>query len=341
MGKWPHVEIRTPAGMRTAIAPTVISASRATDLPAFHAEWFMSRIRAGFCVWKNPFNAAQSQHVSFENCRAIVFWSKNPAPLMKYLPELEARGLTSYFHFTLNDYQPENLEPGIPSLPERMDLFKKLSSCIGRHRVIWRFDPVIVGANISAEEILHRILCLAERLAPFTEKLVFSFLDISYRKTRNFLQKTNAGFRSPDDGEVKLFAQKLNASLDGSGLVLATCAEKRDLRPFGIVHNSCIDANLLRRLCPDCREFVAESPRTMRAEAGMLPYSVKSTQANRQKHIKDAGQRPLCACFPAKDIGAYNTCAHGCCYCYATRHKEAKLWFSQWHSSARESLAGD
>lgn len=317
--KWPETLVSTPHGDRAAVAPLIISASRATDIPAFHAKWFMERLRAGYCLWQNPFNARQRQYISFANCAAIVFWSKNPAPLLPYLAEIEARGCRFYFQYTLNDYAREGLEPCVPSLDRRIATFQELSSRIGRHRVIWRFDPIILGNGLGAEAILERLHALAEQLTPCTEKLVFSFLDM-YRKTALRLAKQAPGFRAPDAGEMLKLAEGISRMNGGlkTPLRLATCAETIDLRHLGVEPNRCIDPALLLRLCPGSPEL-ARSCGGAQKEQGSL---AEAPAASAIPHVKDRGQRAACGCAPSKDIGRYNTCPHHCVYCYANGSRE-------------------
>ena len=146
-----------------ALSPVVISASRATDLPAFYSKWFMNRLREGYTVWKNPFNQ-QKSYISFKNCRAIVFWSKNPLPLIPYLDEIDRQGINYYFQFTLNDYERECLELGVPPLSERVETFITLSNKLGKDRVIWRFDPIIMLPNLTPREILIKIWNISKLL---------------------------------------------------------------------------------------------------------------------------------------------------------------------------------
>lgn len=125
--------------------PIIVSASRSTDIPAFYAKWFINRLVAGYAVWYNPFNQ-QPMKISFEKTKVVVFQTKNTAPLIPYLHELDKRGIHYYFQFTLNDYEVENFEPNVPTFEERVETFKKLSSFIGKGRVIWRFDPIMIAA---------------------------------------------------------------------------------------------------------------------------------------------------------------------------------------------------
>ncbi len=330
--KWAETIVHPAAGPQQAIAPEVVSASRATDVPAFHAERFMRRLRAGFCLWVNPFNARQRQYVSFERCRAFVFWSKNPRPLMPHLDEIEAGGRTFYFQFTLNDYVREGLEPGVPSLAERIDTFQELSERLGRQRVIWRFDPVILGDGLPVEAVLDRIEALAGRLAPYTDKLVFSFLDM-YNKTKANLKKVDASLRAPAPAEMQTFAEGLALrcrTVFPKRLVLATCAEELDLAALHIGHNRCIDPELLARLHPDLAERfgvnrVVQLPGSLTDLLKPLttPETARPSAPPAKKPAKDAGQRRLCGCAPSKDIGSYNTCLHDCRYCYANTSDNA------------------
>ena len=112
--KWPVTNIDTPEGTQKAIAPWIISASRATDIPAYYSEWFFDKLEKGYVQWINPFNRLKPQYVSFENTCAIVFWTKNPAPMIPFLKRLKERGIACYFQFTLNDYEKEGFEPGVP-----------------------------------------------------------------------------------------------------------------------------------------------------------------------------------------------------------------------------------
>ena len=147
----------TPSVTPTSqVSPVILSVSRSTDIPAFYAEWFMNRLREGYAVWYNPFNR-QPMRVSFDRVKFIVFWSKNPAPLLPHLPELDRRGIRYYFQFTLNDYEKEGFEPNVPPLTQRIATFLQLSARLGKERVIWRFDPLILSPGTTPRQLLTRI----------------------------------------------------------------------------------------------------------------------------------------------------------------------------------------
>ena len=165
-----------------AQAPLIISASRATDIPAFYADWFFHRLEKGYVRWRNPFSG-QDSYVSLKNSRFIVFWSKNPARLLSHLSRIKERGIGCYIQYTLNDYEAEGIEPNVPTLTQRIDTFRRLVDALGMGAVVWRFDPLILTDRINIDTLLEKITSIADTLVGYTEKLVFSFDDIeSYKK---------------------------------------------------------------------------------------------------------------------------------------------------------------
>lgn len=299
--------------------PVVVSASRATDIPAFFAEWFSNRLAQGYCAWVNPFNAHQKMYLSFARTRAFVFWSKNPRPLFRYLPQVEDMGIGYYFQYTLNDYDAENLEPGVASLERRVETFLELSQRIGPERVLWRFDPLLGGPKLPPELLMERINRVADMLQGATHKLVVSFADIqAYRKVQANLGKLGAGYRELTEAEIHTICQGLVQLRQRTGLEVSSCAEDIDLTRYGITHNRCVDDDLLARLYPNdeaLMEFIGRTPAPQTDLFAAAPTPAK----------KDPGQRKACGCIVSKDIGAYNTCPHLCAYCYANASQESVL----------------
>ena len=268
----------------------------------------INRLKAGYVRWINPFNAAQVQYVSFADARVIVFWTKNPKPLLRYLPQIEATGINSYFQFTVNDYENEGLEPKVPPLTERIEAFKRLSSKIGPERVIWRFDPLLLSDSLTIDVLLDRIAHIAAQLKGHTRKLVISFADIEcYKKVRNNLARQPAEYREFTPGLIRDFGKRLSDMNKQWKFEIATCAETVDLEQFGIKHNRCIDDDLMVEL------FSHDT-----ALMDFLGYEPDLFADSARPYFKDKGQRKECGCIVSKDIGMYNTCRHLCAYCYAT-----------------------
>lgn len=193
-----------------ATAPVILSASRATDVPAFYSDWFFNSMERGYCRWHNPFNGAES-YVSFEDVRFIVFWSKNPEPLISYLPRLKERGINCYIQFTLNDYEREGLEPGVPPVRQRIDTFRQLVDILGIGSVVWRFDPMILTDKIGINDLLRKVEGIGNQLKGYTEKLVFSFADIAtYRKVSDNLSTHGVNYREWSEWEMRDFARQLS-----------------------------------------------------------------------------------------------------------------------------------
>ncbi len=315
--KWPETSIKTPAGNQSAIAPWIISASRATDIPAYYSEWFFDKLQKGYVQWINPFNRLRPQYVSFAKTKAIVFWSKNPAPMIPFLKRLKDHGIACYFQFTINDYEAEGYEPNLPSLTRRIETFQALSETIGRKCVIWRFDPLLLSKRTDSEQLVEKIHRLGEILHPFTEKLVFSFADIdNYKKVQSNLKKEDIRYSNFSPVMMEDMAEKISRINRPWGLKLGTCGEGIDLDRFGIEHNKCIDDELILRITEASHRSV-EFEKFLGYERQQELAFFTTDGVSKKRNLKDKGQRKECGCIYSKDIGSYNTCAHGCVYCYA------------------------
>lgn len=191
----------------------ILSVSRATDVPAFYSEWFFNSLKRGYCRWRNPFNGIDT-YVSLNDVRFIVFWSKNPAPLIPYLSRLQEHGINCYIQYTLNDYEDERLEPRVPPLQHRIDTFKRLAEMPGVGAVVWRFDPLILTDKIGIDDLLRKIEGIGNQLRGYAEKLVFSFADIaSYRKVSGNLTSHGINYQEWTENEMLDFAQHLSSRL--------------------------------------------------------------------------------------------------------------------------------
>ncbi|MBR3443258.1 MAG: DUF1848 domain-containing protein [Bacteroidaceae bacterium] len=345
------VSIRTDSGeIVESTAPVIISASRSTDIPAFYAKWFFNRLAKGYCAWYNPFNQ-QKMYISFKNCKVVVFWTKNPKPILPYLHELDERGIHYYFQVTLNDYVKEGFEPNVSSVDDRVKTFRKLSVKIGKERVIWRFDPLIITPNITPRDLLTRIWHVGNKLKGYTDKLVFSFVDVkAYRKVQNNLVKETMFFTKDDVENAEAnHAQRMEIvqglqtirevwHKEGWNVEIATCAEDIDLESYGIEHNRCIDGELMKRIFAEDEELVYYLHTLKLPERDM--FGQMPPIPEKKKNVKDIGQRKICGCMVSKDIGMYNTCRHFCVYCYANTSKESVMNNASKHNEDSESIIG-
>ena len=339
---WGKIRIQLDNGaFADAQAPVIVSASRSTDIPAFYADWFFKRLKKGYSGWTNPFNGVKS-YVSYANARFIVFWSKNPENLLSYLDYLHEKGINCYIQFTLNDYDAEHLEKGVPKTAERIETFKALVDKLGRGRVIWRFDPLILTDTIDINLLLKKIEGIANQLVGYTDKLVFSYADIlAYRKVKANLEASHINYREWTIREMDEFAARLSEMNSRWGFTIATCGEKIDLDKYQIVHNKCVDDDLMIRFAwddPVLMKFLGveiyERSSGLFGEEPIPAGAIildESHYAIKKKNNKDKGQRQFCGCIISKDIGEYNTCPHLCEYCYANSSKDAAISNWQMH----------
>lgn len=343
MATWEKGQITDDDGIeREAQFPLIISASRSTDIPAFYADWFFYRLQKGYSAWTNPFNGVKS-YISYDNTHFVVFWSKNPRPLLPYLHILEERNIKCYIQYTLNDYEYEGLEK-VPNLKFRINTFKMLSERIGKQAVIWRFDPLILTDQISKNDLLHKIQNIGDQLKGYTEKLVFSFADIDgYRKVKYNLMNNGVHYQEWETKQMEDFSERLSAMNRERdwNFQLATCGEKIDVAKYGILHNRCIDGDLITYLAWEDKELMD----FMKVKIGIMPAPTLFDEPELPKgairlvgnryfistHKKDPGQRQFCECMASKDIGEYNTCPHLCEYCYANTSKNTAVLNYKFH----------
>ena len=287
----------------------IVSASRRTDIPAYYAEWFLNRLRVGFVLVPSPRNPYLINQFSLSpnvvDC--IIFWTKNPRPLLPFLGQISQMGYPFYFQFTLTPYG-RDLEPGVPSKQEAVQTFQALGSRIGADRLIWRYDPIILNPCYPVSWHQQHFSALAAQLKDYTRRCIISFIDLYPHMDSN-----TAGKIGPLAGTAQKhrLASALSQIASTFGIQIFSCAESVDLLSYGIRPASCID-----------RAWVETA-------AG---YRIHSK--------KDPGQRPLCRCVESIDIGCYNSCPAGCIYCYSTTSSQIKQRHRLMHDPSSPLLMG-
>lgn len=267
----------------------IVSASRRTDIPAYYSEWMVNRLKEGYVLVPNPRNTGRLTRVILdpERVDCIVFWSKDPKNILEKLPQIDEMGYRYYFEYTITAFGTEE-ERNLPDKQQEIDTFLRLSEQIGSERVDWRFDPVMVTERYPVDWHLRKFEDLCRKLHGHTERCIISFID-PYRHL-------GSEWRGMSAESIRETASGLARIAECYGLPLYTCAEEIELSEFGIRHAACID------------------PKKVEKVAG-FPIVSK----------KDPGQRPACGCMASVDIGMYDTCGHGCRYCYATFYNEGAL----------------
>jgi hypothetical protein len=257
----------------------IISASRRTDIPAFYADWLVNRINAGYCLVKNPFNPSQIKRVSLltQDVDGIVLWTKNAAPLLPEISELNS--FSYYFQYTITPYHSD-IESGLRDKKKVIiPAFLKLAAMIGSKRMIWRYDPILITPRYSYDYHIRAFEKLCGLLSGSTKKCVISFA-IAYKSVAKSLASIGHIELEIQD-KIRLTKALLPIAKD-HGITLCACCEVPELYEHGVQPISCVDAAL----------FGIDAPR-------------------------DKNQRDGCNCAVSVDIGAYNSCMNGCRYCYA------------------------
>ena len=287
----------------------IISASRRTDIPTYYSDWFFNRLKEEYVLVRNPMNIHQIGRVSLspDVVDGIVFWTKNPVPMLGRLSELEKYNY--YFQFTLTAYD-RDVEPNIPSKNDIIiPAFQTLSKEIGRDRVVWRYDPIFFNDRYTMEYHCKYFKVLAARLGNYTEKCTVSFLDL-YRNTVRNIQPLQI---YPERKKQQLeLMQRFSEIAKVYGLYVDTCSEAIELEQFGILHSHCVDKERFERL-GKCKLMVG----------------------------KDKNQRTECGCVSSIDIGAYNTCKNGCLYCYANYSHSTVAKNARRHNPTSPLLFGE
>ncbi len=285
----------------------IISASRRTDIPAFYGNWFRQRLQAGYALAVNPYRPDQRRLVRLdrEHVTAFVFWTKDPRPFLPVLEEVDAQGIPFVIQMTLTPYGAD-MEPGLRDKQELPDVMKALARRYGRPCLVWRYDPIIFTPRYTQDFHQQAFFNLAERLADTASCCVVSFFD-SYRHLKKAADELKI---QPAQLQQRLvLGQALAKTASSFSIPVKACCEAVDLQQAGIAAGSCID-----------------------------PDQIATLAGKRPDKKRDPNQRPGCRCLPSVDIGAYQTCLHGCRYCYATKSEATARGYYSRHDPAGESL---
>ncbi|MBQ8179597.1 MAG: DUF1848 domain-containing protein [Candidatus Methanomethylophilaceae archaeon] len=275
----------------------IITASRRTDIPAFHSEWFMNRLRAGTVLVRNPVHRTTVHRVDLgrSNVDCIVFVTKDPRPMVPHLREIGSMGHVCLFHVTMTPYG-RGLEPGVPFKADVNDACIGISDRIGRDRMVWRYDPVIFGPGMGIDYHRRKFSMMCREVSEWTDRCVVSFLDV-YGKLNRLVE--DGTLRRVTRAEEDAFAEMVSEVAGDHGMTVTGCCTDRDMSDLGILRRGCLDRGTMRSLD--------------------IPYETG-----------DGNLRDGCLCVRSIDIGQYDTCMHDCVYCYANRadggHRTAKVY---------------
>lgn len=265
----------------------IIQTGMRTDIPAYYAEWFANRLREGYVLVRNPYNyiAVTRYEINPEVVDLIGFCSKNPEPMLKHIDLLKPYG--QYWFVTITPYGTD-IEPHVPPADRVMDTFRRLSETVGRTRIAWRYDPILVTEEWTAEKHIGAFEKMAEKLSGYTDICVISFIDLYDKVRRNFPEVREV----PHDTQVGI-AEELVRIGRKYGIMIRPCGRSRMLSIPGADNRGCMTVEIFEK-------------------ALGMNLRVPPNPNNRKE----------CACYLTGDIGQYNTCGHLCRYCYANAEPE-------------------
>lgn len=288
----------------------IISASYKTDIPTFYGDWFVNRLEAGYCKVVNAYNGRVSRvSLRREDVDGLVFWTKNLGPFLTYLPYVRDRGFPFIVQYTINGY-PRALETNVTDSPRSIEHVRQVARTYGPRAVVWRYDTILFSSLTNTDYHLANFERLAQQLAGHVDEVVISFAHL-YQKT---LRNVNAAAREhafdwwdPPADEKRALVSELVQRADAHRIRLTVCSQADYLVP-GAGEARCVDA----------KRFEALIGQPLRA-------GVK-------------GNRKGCGCYESRDIGEYDTCPHGCIYCYAVRNQAVAKERFRKHDSQSEFL---
>jgi len=283
----------------------ILSASRRTDIPVYYSEWLVNRLRAGYVLTRNPMNHAQVSKVTLspDVIDCIVFWTKDPRNMLDKLDIIDKLGYRYYFQFTVTPYD-KSVEKGLRDKEDIVKTFCELSNRIGKDKILWRYDPIILNDGFVFAFHIEQFLRLCSKLGGYTKQCIISFVDMYPKLRADILREISI------DEMIEL-GRMISSVAKDFGITVKACCEKLILSECGIEQASCIDKTLIESICG---------------------YSLDVK--------RDRNQRESCGCYESIDIGAYNTCKHGCIYCYANYSHASVIENCKRHDPQGELLVG-
>lgn len=284
----------------------ILNTGSRTDIPAYYSDWFYNRIREGYVFVRNPYYPSQivKYMLKPDVIDVIVFCTKNPAPMLDRLSLLSA--FDTFWFVTITPYETD-IEPYVPPKEQVMNAFKQLSGRVGVNRVSWRYDPVFVTDKYSIACHINQFAQMAKALSGYTKQCVVSFIDLYEKTKRNF-----SGVRGVTESEQEQLIAAFSEIAKENGLQIHLCCENAKLVRENVDADGCMSKAVLEQAL-GCRLDVPK-----------------------KKMARDA-----CACLLGADIGAYNTCGHGCLYCYANYDRETVAKNMRMHRADSPLLIGE
>ena len=284
----------------------IINTGGRTDTVQYYTEWLLNRFSEGYALSRNPLfpNKVTRYELSPDKVDCVVFCSKNYKPILPELHKITER-FNTYFYYTITAYG-KDVEPGVPAIEESIETLIRLSEQVGRQRVAWRYDPVLLTEKYTIRRHIDTFDRMAELLAPYIDRCIFSFVEMYKRLEKNMPELI---LMSEEDKDV--LARGLGETAAKYGITIQTCGTNGDFSKYGINASGCMTLDILGK-----------------ANGAVF------------KNLKHKGMRSGCRCIESRDIGAYDSCLNGCKYCYANKSPQKARDNCRLHDPASPLLLG-
>lgn len=284
----------------------IINTGGRTDTVQYYTEWLLRRFSEGYVFSRNPLfpNKVTRYELTPDKVDCVVFCSKNYKPILPRLHEITDR-FNTYFHYTITAYG-KDIEPGVPTIEESMQTLIELSKQVGKQRIAWRYDPVLLTKEYTIKRHLETFERMAKVLSPYIDRCIFSFVEM-YKK----LEINMPELIPLSDEDRDALAQGLGGIANQYGIPIQTCGTNGDFTKYGIHASGCMTLDIL-------------------GAANGIVF----------KNLKHKGMRQGCHCIESRDIGAYDTCMNGCKYCYANTKPQKARENYRLHDPASPLLLG-
>ncbi|WP_042707032.1 DUF1848 domain-containing protein [Methanobrevibacter wolinii] len=284
----------------------ILDVSSRTDIPSFYSKWLLKRFKEGYVYVKHPMYPNKISKLELDNklIDCVVFCSKNYKPLLKDIDKITNK-FNTYFFYTITAYDKE-IEPKVPKIDESIDTLIKLSKKVGKERITWRYDPILITEKYTIEKHKKCFEYLGSKLSPYIDRCIFSFVDM-YKK----LEKNMHEIIPLTQEDKNIIAKNLGYIAKKYDFIIQTCATDYNYEKYGIKQSACRDLNIL-------------------GKANNIKF----------RNLKHKGTRPGCHCIETRDIGEYDSCLNGCKYCYANKTPKKAVFNYRFHDTNSPLLLG-
>ena len=284
----------------------IINVGGRTDIVNYYTPWLLNRLEEGYAYSRNPFARENVYRLSLkaEDVDCLLFCSKNYEPILKHIAGIDEK-YHILCHYTITAYG-KDIEPKVPSIDQSIKTLEKLSHIVGRNKILWRYDPILLTEEYTVEKHLETFEYMAEKISSLVYRCIFSFVDM-YKKVEENMPEIIP--LTPEDKERLLkgigeISKKYN-------LYTQSCATNESYEKYNIHAAGCTTKEILE-------------------QAHNVVY----------KNVKGTGIRENCCCIPSRDIGAYNSCLSECKYCYANRKPDIPKKVIKMHDDKSPLLLG-